>query len=232
MSKKISLGAGIALVAVTAAVTVSLTYNYAMSNFNSKVADVNERQAMYTKLSEIDQKTRQEFIGEIDETTLMDGICAGYVAGLSDSQAKYLSAENYKLYQNSASGKYVGVGISTMRDDDGNMEVIDVTPNSPAERSGIKKGDTIVSIDDKEVVRLTYGDAVNKLDGKAGTNIKFGILRPAEEEGGQAESLTLTVTRGEYTQQTISCLLYTSYVNVPMGVGLAPIKMYLMERLH
>ena len=60
MSKKISLGAGLALAAISAAVTASITYVYAMNSFNEKVADVNERQAMYTKLSEIDQKVRQD----------------------------------------------------------------------------------------------------------------------------------------------------------------------------
>ena len=38
------------MAAAAAAVTVSLTYVYAMNSFNSKVADVNERQAMYAKL--------------------------------------------------------------------------------------------------------------------------------------------------------------------------------------
>ena len=48
MGKKISLGAAVAVAGITAAVTVSLTYVYAMNSFNEKVADVNERQAMYT----------------------------------------------------------------------------------------------------------------------------------------------------------------------------------------
>lgn len=96
MSKKISLGAGIALAAVASAITVSLTYVYAMNHFNEKMADVNERQAMYTKLSEIDQTVRQDYVGTIDEETLTDAICAGYVAGLGDAGAKYYSAERYQ----------------------------------------------------------------------------------------------------------------------------------------
>lgn len=214
MSKKLSLGAAVALVAVSAAITVSLTYVYAMKNFNAKMADVNERQAMYAKLSEIDQKTRQEYIGTIDETALNDGISAGYLAGLGDSQAKYMSAEKYKAYRSGNNDKSVGVGIKTVRDDDGNMEVIQVMPNSPAEKSGIKKGDTIVSIDDKEVVRLTYGDALNKLDGATGTKVKLGILRKpaavsaaastAVSAAAKAENLSVTVTRAEYAEQTLT----------------------------
>ena len=65
MSKKVSLGAAAAMSLVAAAITVSLTYTFAMGRFNEKVADVNERQAMYTKLSEIDQKVRQDYIGKI-----------------------------------------------------------------------------------------------------------------------------------------------------------------------
>lgn len=219
MSRKVSLGAAVALVAVSASVTVSLTYVYAMNSFNSKVADVNERQAMYTKLSEIDQKTRQDFIGSIEEGTLNDGICAGYVAGLGDSHAKYMSAEKYKAYRNGNSTKSIGVGIKTVQDDDGNMDVTEVMPNSPAEKSGIKKGDTIVSMDGKEIIRMTYGDALNKLDGIAGSKVKFGILRkkdatntasstaPASgtaEESQKADSLTITVIRAEYTEQTMT----------------------------
>ena len=113
MSKKISLGAGLAMAAAAAAVTVSLTYVYAMNSFNSKVADVNERQAMYAKLSEIDQKARQEYVGEIDEQALTDAICAGYVAGLGDSGAKYYSAARYQEYRAGLTGRNVGVGVST-----------------------------------------------------------------------------------------------------------------------
>ncbi len=209
MSKKLSWGAMIALIAITAAITVSLTYVYAMNSFNSKVADVNERQAMYTKLSEIDQKARQDYIGTINESTLNDGICTGYVAGLGDLQAKYLSAEKYKAYLSGNNTKSMDIGIKTVKDNDGNMEVVKVIPNSPAEKSKIKKGDTIISIDDKEIVRITYGDALNKLDGIAGSKVKLGILRKAASSSSsaaqtKAESLSVTVTRAEYAEQTLT----------------------------
>ena len=89
---------------------------------------------------------------------------------------------------------------------------------SPAEKSGIKKGDTVVSMDGKEIIRLTYGDALNKLDGVAGSKVKFGILRKpaasvtssasASSAAGsgsvKADILTITVTRAEYAEQTLT----------------------------
>ena len=218
MSRKLSLGAVVAVAAMSAAVTVSLTYVYAMKNFNAKVADVNERQAMYNKLSEIDQKVRQEYVGKIDETELNDGICAGYLAGLGDSHAKYMSAEKYKAYLNANKEQTIGVGVKTIRDSDGNMEVIQVLSNSAAEKSGIKKGDTIVSVDGKEVLRLTYGDALNSLDGIAGSKVKLGILRKtADGNSTKTESKVIEVTRAEYTDQTLSSFMINgnvAYINI------------------
>ena len=214
MSKKVSLGAAAAMSLVAAAITVSLTYTFAMGRFNEKVADVNERQAMYTKLSEIDQKVRQDYIGKIGETELNDGIAAGYMAGLGDAGAKYLSAEKYKNYLASTSKKAVGVGIRTIQDADGNMEVIEVLPNSPASKAGLQKGDVILSLDGKEVIRLSYGEAVNKLDGTVGTAVKLCLLRKTTADGKTATNkLDVTVTRAEYQRVTV----FSSVINGNVG---------------
>ncbi|HEX3037362.1 MAG TPA: S41 family peptidase [Oscillospiraceae bacterium] len=223
MSKKLSLGVVLSLVAITAAITISLTYVYATNNFNTKMADVNKRQAMYTKLSEIDQKVRQDYIGRIDESVLNDGICAGYIAGLSDVNGKYMSAEKYKGYLAGTSGKNIGVGIQTIKDDDGNMEIIEVLPNSPAQKEGMKKGDIIIAIDDKEINRLSYGEAMNQLDGKAGSTVKFSVLRPADKatvpddakaaaSQGQTQKLIFNVTRAEYQTNTVTSALINGNV--------------------
>lgn len=211
MSKKVSWGAAVSLMAVTAAVTVSLTYVYAMRTFNTRVADVNARQAMYIKLSEIDQKTRQDYIGTLDEKALTDGICAGYVGGLGN--ARYLTAQKYKEYLDANSTRSIGVGVHTIQDDDGNMEVVEVLPNSPAEKADLKKGDTIIAMDGKEISRITYGAALNKLDGTAGSKVSFRILRKSgtvPDGGGtssaqsDSQSLTITVSRAEYVERTLT----------------------------
>ena len=207
MSRKISIGAAISIAAISAAVTVTLTYSFAMNSFNAKVADVNERQAMYTKLSEIDRKARQDFVGRIDEKNLTDAICAGYLSGLGDQHSRYLSAEKYKEYRSYTNAKNIGVGIQTVQDGDGNMEVVAVIPGSPAEKAGILKGDTVTQINGKEVVRITYAAAVQSLDGAAGSRISFKILRERKEKNTSAaagvQSLNVAVTRGEYTQRTV-----------------------------
>lgn len=207
MSRKISISAAISVAAISAAVTVTLTYSFAMNSFNAKVADVNERQAMYTKLSEIDRKARQDYVGRIDEKSLTDAICAGYLSGLGDSRSRYLSAKSYKQYRSYTDAQNIGVGIQTVKDKDGNMEIVAVIPGSPAEKAGLRKGDTVMQIDGREVVRITYAEAVQSLDGAMGSHISFKILRENRNDKASApggvQSLNVAVTRGEYTQQTV-----------------------------
>lgn len=207
--KKISIGTSIALAAMTAAITVSVTYLYAMDRFNSKVADINERQSMYAKLTEIDQKVRKDAVGNVDETAIKDGICAGYVAGLGDVNAKYISAEKYKVYLQGDAEKSVGIGVRTIQDEDGNMEIVEVLPGSSAEKNGLKKGDVILSIDGKDVVRITYGEAVSYLDGAAGTEVSVQVLRMETEKAqdGSEESISkkydFTLERAEYVNNSV-----------------------------
>ena len=51
--KSYLIGVTVALMAVTAAVAFTLSYQFAMQRFNDTMANVNERQAMYGKLSEV-----------------------------------------------------------------------------------------------------------------------------------------------------------------------------------
>ena len=47
MNKKIPLGATIALIIISVALTISVTMVIAMRQFNSKVSDVGKRQVMF-----------------------------------------------------------------------------------------------------------------------------------------------------------------------------------------
>lgn len=199
--RKISLGATVALMLLSAAVTVSLTYTYAMDRFNEKISDLNEREALYNKLSEIDDQARNRFAGQVDESVLQDAICAGYAAGLSNSNVRYMSAERYADYASTSQGVSVGVGINTVMDEDGNMEIVEVYASSSAETAGLKKGDVVVALDGKEVSRIGYIDACAQLDGADGSQIAMTVLRP---DGDNMKTLNFTVVRSVYAATSVS----------------------------
>ena len=202
MSKKVSLGAAVSIAALSAAVAVSLTYVYAMGRFNEKLADVNERQVMYSKLSEIDRSIRQEYDGEWTETELQDSLCMGYLAGLGDPNAEYLSAEEYKAALDASSSPESGVGVATVQDADGNMEIVRVSAGSSGKEAGLQVGDVILALDGKEVVRMGYGTAEKLLDGTAGTKVELTVLRPGQD-GEAPEVLSFEISREEYAEPDV-----------------------------
>ncbi len=112
--RKISLGISIALLFVVAALVYSLGYNMAMHKFNSIVGYAQEKQKMYSQLSEVDYNVRESYIGEIDEDKLFDATCVGYIKGLSDSNAKFLSSADYKSYKADQENLFGDVEVNTL----------------------------------------------------------------------------------------------------------------------
>ena len=110
MSKRIPLGLTIALVLLTAAISISVTMAVSLKQFNGKL-DVGNQAAISLKLSEIDSKIRSEYMGAIDEANLQDHIAAGYIAGIGDRYASYYSVEETKDKLNSLAGSEVGLGL-------------------------------------------------------------------------------------------------------------------------
>jgi len=177
MIKKFSLGAVIALMAITAAITISITYTVAMKTFNERVYSVTERQTMYDKLSEIDSKVRQNYYGEIDEEELRVVLSQGYLEGIGDEYCKYLTAEEYKAELERQSGRSYNIGIDTDINYDGNILVYNVYEGSPAEQSGLKAGDVITRINNINVVSLGYDKAIIRLNSVSETNSVFTVNR-------------------------------------------------------
>ncbi|MEG1621566.1 MAG: peptidase S41, partial [Oscillospiraceae bacterium] len=74
MNKKISLGTAIALMLIMIAATFSITMVYSAGIFSDKMHDIKEREAIYSKLSEIDNLVRTNYLNDIDKEKLMDSI--------------------------------------------------------------------------------------------------------------------------------------------------------------
>ncbi|MCH5348234.1 MAG: PDZ domain-containing protein, partial [Oscillospiraceae bacterium] len=146
MNKKISLGITIGLMALAAAVTFIITYNYSLNVFNSKVKSVSEKESIYTQLSEMDKYVRANFYSDIDEDMLINSLMTGYVNGLDDRYATYYSAEEYAAQMQRQSGITIGPGFSWDKEESGYIKVTEVTKGSSAEAVGLMAGDTITAV--------------------------------------------------------------------------------------
>lgn len=206
MNKKISLGVALTIAIMFSTVTFIMTMIYAQNDFNGKVYDLQQREKMYAKLSEVDTRVRKDFYGQIDEEKLRDNIIKGYVDGLGDKYAMYLTAEQHAQATSGFDGKMVDVGITPSQDPSGYIKATKVNAESPAAVAGIEVGDLIVKVDELACNAEHYNDAVDALKGEPGTEVNLTVRR-----GGNEKNYVITRRR-------VEVLSADSYVTGEVGV--------------
>ncbi|MDX2470192.1 MAG: S41 family peptidase [SAR324 cluster bacterium] len=93
-----------------------------------------------------------------------------------DPHSMFLIPKVYSEFNQSTVGNYGGVGMMIgIRDSQ--LTVISPIDDTPASRAGLRAKDTIVQIDDESTVNMSLQDAVGKLKGEPGTEVKIYIMR-------------------------------------------------------
>ena len=103
------------------------------------------------------------------------GIVAGYVNAYKDPYTTYFPPTEAKSFKDTVKGSFGGVGMEVGQKD-GLITVIAPLKDSPSMRAGIKSGDIIVKIDDKDVTGLSTEEAVGYIRGEIGTNVRITII--------------------------------------------------------
>lgn len=86
------------------------------------------------------------YIGEVDENTLIDAAINGMYGCLPDEYTTYIDKDSTNSLQEQLGGRYTGVGIEiTMQDS--KIVINRVFSDSPAYEAGLKKGDILIKLD-------------------------------------------------------------------------------------
>lgn len=181
MNRKISLGLAISLVAIGCAITFVLTWTVSLNSYNAKIASTEKYDGVYQKLREMDATVRGNYIGNIDNDVLSASIINGYVNGIGDQYATYMSADLYYDYQQTNSGVINGAGFEAEADGSGYLKVTKVYPNSSADTSGVKVGDMITEINDRSLLSMTADTALQRISGEVGTKLSIKLVSNGEE---------------------------------------------------
>ncbi len=117
---------------------------------------------------------KQAYVENVDDHQLMQAAIRGLLAGL-DPHSEYLDRKQIDDLTEDTTGSYNGLGIEVVQVE-GTLKVIAPIDDSPAERAGIKAGDTIVRIDGKAVQSDDLDGAVGRLRGKVGSEITLAVV--------------------------------------------------------
>jgi carboxyl-terminal processing protease len=143
----------------------------------------------YTKLEQLADLIEDKFIGQEDIATIEDAAANAMVHALGDRWSYYMTAQEYKSYQEQMANAYVGIGVTVQQRQDGiGLDVTQVTKGGPALEAGVQAGDVIVGVDGKDITGMALADVSAMIKGEAGTKVTLTIQR------GQ-EKLTISVTR-------------------------------------
>ncbi|MEV7925001.1 MULTISPECIES: S41 family peptidase [unclassified Kitasatospora] len=100
-----------------------------------------------------------------------------------DRWGAYYSAQEYAAFSQGLDGRYLGVGLSVGRGQDGVTAISQVAPAGPAATAGIEAGDRLLRIDQDQADHLPVTEVVARLRGRDG-------------ERGVGSEVTLAVRRG------------------------------------
>ncbi len=213
MNKKISLGVAISLVAIGCAITFVLTWAVSLNVYNSKIGTAEKYEGMYAKLREIDAAVRNNYIGTLNEDKIENSVIDGYVEGLNDRYASYMSSSSYYEIQQANEGVILGAGFEVEDDGSGYLKITSVYKGSSAELNGILAGDIITEIDGKNLLSMEKGTAEERLSGEVGTRIALKLLRDGEEVSVNLirQQLEIESVTGELLENNAAYIRITTF---------------------
>src|SRR5919199_2183252 len=125
-----------------------------------------------------------------------DAMITGAINGMLDSlgdqgHTRYLTADQTQRFQEELSGSFEGIGAYV--DTQGGLPII-VAPieGSPAEKAGIRAGDTILRVGGTSTEGLTLDEVVSRIKGPKATQVKLQVRHTGEES-----PVDLMITRAE-----------------------------------
>ncbi|QDT42618.1 putative CtpA-like serine protease [Gimesia alba] len=95
-----------------------------------------------------------------------------------DDYSSFLTPDRLGDLYDNIEGEFVGIGIEMKAEIGEGMLLINVLPDSPAEKGGVLAGDHIVSIDQKDCRNMTTDQAANLLRGTSGSLVVLELESP------------------------------------------------------
>lgn len=168
------------------------------------------------KMSHILNLIENEYVDEVDLDSLLEATFPSLLANL-DPHSVYIPASELQQVNDELEGSFSGVGIQFNIDTDTIM-VVEAIAGGPSEKVGIKAGDRIIKIDNKNVagIGVSNEDVFKQLRGEKDTKVTLTIKRT-----GAKKPLTFEVIRGDIPVASVDA----AYMLKP-GIGYVKVNKF------
>jgi carboxyl-terminal processing protease len=160
-------------------------------------------------LVEVWDDLHEQFYGQdqLKTEVLLEASIRGMLAALDDPYTAYFPKEEYTISTSDLGGSFEGIGAQ-VTDRDGQIVIIRPLTGSPAEKSGIRAQDVVLSVDGESLKGLTLLEAILKIRGPKGDPVVLRVLH-----AGDSTPVDITVVRDTIVNASVD------YRIIEPGVG-------------
>jgi len=138
--------------------------------------------------------------GKVSSHLLAYAAISGMLNSVHDKYTVFLTPKEYAaLNEGLDGGSFAGTGIVITADDATKLiDVSNVVPGGPADKSGVQENDVIAAIDGTPTKGMTLQQASSRLRGTAGTVVHLSILRDGKPLDGP-----IAITRAQIHELSV-----------------------------
>lgn len=134
---------------------------------------------------------------EISEDKLLEAALNGMLESIDDKNTVYMDEDASENFNITLEGSYQGLGVEIGNEiSTGNIIIIGVFKDSPADKAGLKSGDRLLKIDGEDITEQTSSYFAKYVKTADKTNFELVILRDGKEQ-------TINVTREKVIIQSV-----------------------------
>jgi carboxyl-terminal processing protease len=152
-------------------------------------SDSDNGSVTFTMVKEIYDQVKASYVEPVTDKQLAEGAVKGMLTAL-DPHSSYMDAKEYKEMMVQTRGEFGGLGMQVTMEN-GLVKVVSPIDDTPAARAGMKPNDLILAIDDAPVADMTLSEAVDKLRGAVGSQVKLTVRRK------DTDPFEITLTRAD-----------------------------------
>ena len=172
------------------------------------------------KIEYLEKMIDQEYLGEVDNAEMAEGIYAGLVYGLGDVYSRYYTADEYAQETASTDGAYAGIGVSIQKNKNGGVQIAECYEGGPGADAGLQTGDVITAINDTDVTDMELSDVVSLIRENKDKTIVLTVFRENEEK---SREISVDVTDVELPSVFGEMLdKKTGYIQITQFTGVTP----------
>lgn len=116
---------------------------------------------------------------EVDKDKLVESAINGMVSSVGDEYTSYSDKDVTDNFNEAVNGKYMGIGALIMKSEN-DLVIYKVFEDSPSYKAGLKDGDIILKLDDKDTKDMSVNDIASIVKNDDNKEVKLLVKRVEE----------------------------------------------------